>query len=156
MIMRVYKAMDVAKYVIYYCIEHDIPISNLKLQKLLYFIQAIYLVQLKVPCFNDEIQAWDFGPVVPNVYHKFKQYGAGNIPYVNAEIYDVGNKIDDKDKKRIAIILEGFAHYRAIDLVKATHEQDPWKNVYQKGQHNISISNQSIRNYFEKVLSAKN
>jgi len=55
-------------------------VSNLKLQKILYFIQAEFLVVKGIPCFEEEIIAWGFGPVVLEVYHEYKVYGAAGIP----------------------------------------------------------------------------
>ena len=77
-----YDAIDVSRYVINYSNQHEYGISNLKLQKILYFIQAYFLMSTlnHTACFQDVIEAWDFGPVVPSVYHEFKQYGAGDIP----------------------------------------------------------------------------
>ena len=63
-----YSVLDVAKYVIFYSNEKKYDISNLKLQKILYFIQAEFLVSENEPCFYEEIEAWNFGPVVPEVY----------------------------------------------------------------------------------------
>ena len=63
-----YKAISVAKYIINYSNSIDSPISNLKLQKLLYYVQAAFLVEEGKKCFCDEIVAWAFGPVVPDVY----------------------------------------------------------------------------------------
>ena len=67
-----YDVLLMAKYIIKYCNKSNLPISNLKLQKLLYFIQAAFLVEKGHACFPDEIEAWDFGPVVPAVYYKYK------------------------------------------------------------------------------------
>ena len=67
-----YSAVDVARYIIWYCKRQGYSISNLKLQKILYFVQAEFLVNTGKPCFSEEIEAWDFGPVVPEVYHEFK------------------------------------------------------------------------------------
>ncbi len=66
-----YSAIDVARYIIWYCKRRRYSISNLKLQKILYFVQANFLVSIGTPCFEEEIEAWDFGPVVPEVYHEF-------------------------------------------------------------------------------------
>ena len=63
-----YRALDVAKYVIERCNKMGYPISNLKLQKILYFIQAEFLVAFDEQCFQEDIEAWNFGPVVPEVY----------------------------------------------------------------------------------------
>ena len=77
-----YSALDVLKYIIKRCNENGYTISNLKLQKILYFVQAEFLVCTGRVCFPENIQAWDFGPVVSEVYHRYKVYGSANIPYV--------------------------------------------------------------------------
>ena len=56
-----YSAIDVARYIIWYCKRRRYSISNLKLQKILYFVQANFLVSIGTPCFEEEIEAWDFG-----------------------------------------------------------------------------------------------
>lgn len=80
-----YSAYDVAHYIIQKFNEMNKAISNLKLQKVLYFIQAEFLVDINKPCFFEEIEAWDFGPVVPTVYRKYKIYGSANIPFNSYE-----------------------------------------------------------------------
>ena len=76
-----YDAVSIARFVINYSNKQEYGISNLKLQKIMYFIQAYFLITQDKPCFSDDIEAWDFGPVVPAAYHEFKQFGSGNIPY---------------------------------------------------------------------------
>lgn len=63
-----YNVLDVCRYVINYSNDKDYDISNLKLQKLLYFIQAYFLINKNETCFNETIEAWDFGPVIPKAY----------------------------------------------------------------------------------------
>lgn len=77
-----YNALEIADYVFgYYSFERDINISNLKLQKVLYFLQANHLVITEKQLFVDNIEARDFGPVVYNAYQKYKIYGGGSISY---------------------------------------------------------------------------
>lgn len=49
--------------------------------------------QSQAPCFKQVIEAWDFGPVVPEAYHKFKQHGSGDIPtmpsYIDINAADI-------------------------------------------------------------------
>lgn len=156
-----YKALDVARYIINYSNEQGYGVSNLKLQKLLYFVQAEFLAYSddKKPCFREEIEAWGFGPVVPCVYQEFKQYGSSNIPTVKeyfevSENWDVIKRkfregiIRNRDRERINDIVDGLSDYSAAYLVNITHHQAPWKKVYEKGMNNI-ISKKSIREYFE-------
>ena len=79
----IYKVLDVSRHVINYSNTQDYGISNLKLQKILYFIQAFFLVSTPEQCFEEKIEAWDFGPVVPEAYREYKQYGSGDIPSIS-------------------------------------------------------------------------
>ena len=74
-----YDVKSVAKYVISYCREQEYVMSNLKLQKVLYFVQAAFLSTRHYPCFEEDFEAWDFGPVVPEIYHEYKIFGLSFI-----------------------------------------------------------------------------
>lgn len=140
-----YNAVDVAKYVICYCKQHRHFVSNLKLQKILYFIQANFLVELQKPCFCEEIEAWDFGPVVPEVYKSYRMFGTANIPYL--EKSEIFQSISEQDKKCMDEIIEKCSKYSTSELVAITQKQLPWMEAYQKYYHNV-ISKDVIRNYF--------
>ncbi|MBR1487255.1 MAG: DUF4065 domain-containing protein [Synergistaceae bacterium] len=156
-----YDALDVARHIVNYCNEKNYSISNLKLQKLLYFVQAYFLIASpnKERCFRDEIQAWDFGPVVPNVYSEFKQFGGTNIPKISV-YYDSSlgsfyadpiqfkdDKIAKNDQELIDEVIEKFKLYTASDLVKLTHAQTPWQDAYARG-YSKEIKVEAIRDYF--------
>lgn len=157
-----YKVLDVCRHVINYSNEHDYGISNLKLQKVLYFIQAYFLTKKKdhTRCFDGKIEAWDFGPVVPEAYHEYKQYGSGDIPTIESFIMfdkdDIWNSkrvefedtaISDNDKSLIDKVVDKFADYSATDLVSLTHRQSPWIDAYAPYQNN-EITIDAIREYF--------
>lgn len=155
-----YKVLDVCRYIINYSNEKRYGISNLKLQKLLYFVQAFFIITPPYGiCFKESIEAWDFGPVVPEAYHEYKQYGSGNIPpiksyFVFSDSYWVqevpynANIIAVDDQEKINQIIDMFSNYSATDLVRITHNQAPWKKAYAPNQNNI-ISIDSIKGYFK-------
>ena len=154
-------AIDVARYIINYCHDHDMPISNLKLQKLLYLVQGVSLALRDIPMFEDEIEAWDFGPVVPSVYREFKVFGANEIPRIDF-YYDMNfnsdtfldkievttENFDNQERIIIEKVIDAFGHLSANELVRLTHAQDPWKNAYKKSK-NETIKNESIKEYFK-------
>ena len=147
-----YNALSVANYIVDYCNKHGKGISNLKLQKILYFVQAEFLVSTpgNVPCFSNKIEAWDFGPVVPDVYHQYKIYGSSIIPSVsNDPMKNYYEKISPSDRKMIDGIVRQAVEYSASQLVEITHNQAPWKNAYRHGFNN-EISNEAILNYFRE------
>lgn len=157
-----YNVLDISRFIINYCNSKDYNLSNLKLQKILYFIQVYYLTKTKAgePCFNDRIEAWDFGPVVPVVYHEYKRFGSTNIPRVSTYIrfdednfweskvvaYDE-NVIEDTDKALIRKLVDSFSKYSTTRLVQITHNQTPWIDAHDKGK-NSEITIDAIRGYF--------
>lgn len=157
----IYKVLDVSRHVINYSNTQDYGISNLKLQKILYFIQAFFLVSTSERCFEERIEAWDFGPVVPEAYREYKQFGSGDIPSISYIIYfndeDIWESkvtkynddvIFEEDKLKIESVVDKFADYSATDLVTITHSQSPWINAYRRGQNN-EITIDAIREYFD-------
>ena len=155
-----YNALDVAHYIVKYSNEHNYEISNLKLQELLYFVQALFLVMSNgtIPCFKEEIEAWPFGPVIPKVYDEYKIYGSLEIPYSKAKyilnksleleeyVYDE-NIISENDKLNINKVIEHFKDKSTYELVNLIHNQDPWKNVFIP-YCNQTISHKSMIKFF--------
>lgn len=144
-----YDALSVARFIVDYCNDDNNGITNLKLQKILYFVQAEFLVSKNTPCFIDPIEAWDFGPVVPVVYHKYKNCGSAfipNNPYDTMLPYY--QEIDSADSDIIVSMVDELADYSAYQLVQITHNQDPWRNAYAHGR-GYPISNRDIKKYFE-------
>lgn len=160
--MALYNALDVSRYVIEYSNQKEYGISNLKLQKILYFIQAFFLISKEngSPCFKEKIEAWDFGPVVPEVYREYKQYGSSDIPtmtsYIEFDEENIWNSrrklygdhvIAEEDAKRINAVVDQFSRYSATDLVTLTHNQAPWENAYVPHRNN-EITKEAIKEYF--------
>ena len=87
---------EVAKYIINY---PNIYIDNLKLQKLLFYSQAVSLVINEKALFNEPIEAWDYGPVIRKVYNTYKTHDQ-QIPKIDDTI-----SIDTKDVEMIDIAL---------------------------------------------------
>jgi uncharacterized phage-associated protein len=139
-----YNVLLVSKYIINHCNQRDMPISNLKLQKLLYFVQAEFLVSTGNACFPEEIEAWDFGPVVPEAYHKYKVFGSLNIPAMG---HTMEFEIAEQARRLIDGIVDALAQYPASQLVEITHRQRPWKAVYSPYTRNV-ISKASIKEFF--------
>jgi uncharacterized phage-associated protein len=143
------KAIEVAEYIISYFsnivtnpIEGDL--TNLKLQKLLYYTQVLSLKRLKIFLFDDEIEAWEYGPVVPSVYHQYKSFGRDVLDITNPNLLfkpvDKKNIIDEviKDKGR----------FTGIALMEMTHQEMPWKIARNSDDKIITLDliSQDIRN----------
>lgn len=152
-----YDVLTIARYIVNYSNKIKHRISNLKLQKLLYFVQAYFLVNKNTNCFHEDIEAWSFGPVVPEAYREFKEFGSGYIPQVETYYEYQGitvesktfdeNVIDEIDRKTLNYIVDQFKDYSAAGLVDLTHAQKPWRDAYVPMQNNI-ITPESMKRYF--------
>ena len=141
-----YSALDISEYIIYYIQSSGGIISPLKLQKILYFVQADFLVSTGKPCFSDEIFAYDYGPVIPSVYQKYKIYGGGFIPCRYSDSFI----ITKADKERIDEMVNLCQPYSATELTAIIHQQAPWKNNYHSESHAV-IPKAEIEEYFRSI-----
>lgn len=121
------KAIDIAKYIINKCTSDTHPISNLQLQKILYYIQKDFL-QSGDEAFEDEIEAWQFGPVVPDVYYHY--CGFGSLPI----LMNYHTNISPSDISKIDPIVEKKRLLNPWDMVEDTHtEGKAWSQIYNNG-----------------------
>lgn len=142
------KAIDVANYFLSMQDEDaGDAISNLKLQKLVYYAQGFSLALYHKPLFEEEIKAWEHGPVISELYRKFKDYKAGPIPM--PKNFDP-NSFNRKEKELLDDINEVYGQYSAWKLRNMTHNDKPWKEAYESPHK--SISTESLRNYFSNFL----
>lgn len=146
-----YKAENVANYLIFLASQENQEkekdgVTNLKLQKVLYFAQAYYLTRFNKPLFIEDIQAWDYGPVVPTVYRKLKRYGSKPIINENDK-----SSVSDKDKEILKELWSVFGGYSASKLVDIVHSHAPWKDAY--ASKNRIITHKVIKDYYDSLLN---
>jgi uncharacterized phage-associated protein len=141
----VYRANDIAKHILALSNpEVGDLISNLKLQKLLYYAQGFHLALYDQPLFSEDIYAWQYGPVVPEVYHEYKALGADVIPA--PEVVDV--QVDSKVIDLIEEVYEVYGQFSALKLMDMTHNETPWKNTPING----IISHELMQAYFKPLV----
>lgn len=122
-----FPVMDVAKYIINYCADKKKPISNLKLQKLLYYLWINYYKRVNTYIFNDSIFAWPFGPVIPDVYYEYCTYGG--ISITKQEDFD--SPFSEDETMEINELLNKYIDYSPNKLVNMSHEPGkPWDVIY--------------------------
>lgn len=142
-------ALDVAKYLIGLAQRDGNPITNLRLQKLLYYAWGYYWNNYKKYLFNDPIEAWKYGPVVKDVYDEYKIFDGGNIIISDEVIEEVKSKISENDK----IFLDGFYNftkeYNTWTLVEASHKEKPWKETFYAGKQPIDFK--LMKEFFAKI-----
>lgn len=148
--MNTLSAVDVANEIIRVAHETGKSISNMKLQKLLYLAQGIHLaLKTDAPLFDDPIEAWKYGPVVPSVYHKFKIYFSGEIPQ-NHPFTGNAVELNSDQKKIIERVVELYGGLSAMRLSNFTHlEESPWFEIYNANSFSAEIPTLSISTYFK-------
>jgi len=119
-------------------------LSNMKLQKLLYYGQGFSLAIHGAPLFDAGIEAWTHGPVVPDVYHSFKQHGSGPIPPISN--FDPVS-IDAETRALLDEVYEVYGQYSAWKLRNMTHEEAPWADAYRDGPGS-TIGHGSLQRFF--------
>jgi len=162
-----YNAIEIAQYVINHSIGKGKPVNNLKLQKILYYIQAAFLVEEGVSCFKENIVNWRHGPVVKEVYDEYKDYIDSNIDdeqrgyykiildkdnlRFKSEFIEFDSKIiSDKHKELIDKVVDSMLDFDAWELVKRTQNEKPWK---EDSRRNEVIPIESIKKYFKENKS---
>lgn len=129
-----YTAIELSKYIVSKCITDGHPISNLQLQKILYYIQKDYLSRGDT-AFPDDIEAWQFGPVVPNIYYHYCGYGAMPITFP----YNIKQTLPDAELY-IDPIIETKRLLKPWDLVAETHKPNgAWAITYNNGAGNHNV-----------------
>jgi len=156
------KAYDVAKFILTFT-----PISHLKLQKLLYYAYAEYFLATGKKLFKEPLVAFKYGPVVEDVFYKFRSNGSSSIDYIEDEVFVITAAkitatpsflriISSEDglnaAKSILKVIKQYMVYDARELVRKTHEAGgPWDTVYIEGK-NCVITDDLISQYHHVVV----
>lgn len=124
--------------------SEDDHMTNLKVNKLLYYAQGVFLARTGKPLFRNKIEAWPLGPVVPTVYRKYKV--CGKRPIESDE--DVDQSIfTETELEALLDVMREFGQYTGSTLVSLTHQPGtPWSNARERGS--VVLSQHDMRNYF--------
>lgn len=119
--MRTYYAIDIASYVINKCVDNNIRITNLKLQKILYFIQVEFAKSGR-RLIKEDFYAYKLGPTLPDLYAEFLPYASSSLPWQERSV-----NIDPNDQIKIDDVLAFYAPKDVWDLVDLSSKTYPFK-----------------------------
>lgn len=123
-------------------------LTQMKAMKLLYYIQGAYLEKYGKRLFDSDIVAWKYGPVVVEVYDKYKGQRSIVDDYTESDIKDFEKLNNDPTAKEIlSEIYVTLGSYSASTLMSKTHKETPWMSTPQSSV----ISDDKIRDYFVSV-----
>lgn len=138
-------ALELSKYIISKCYNDDYPISNLQLQKILYYIQGAFYRNLGKRAFDDGISAWQHGPVIRSVYYEYNNFVSSrirmNIPN------NVRNEYTTREIRIIDKLISELRKKEVWELVNMTHKEDPWKSGY---EYDGEIWEESMKRWFSE------
>ena len=142
--MELQNPFAVANFIIKIAMEKDNPVTNLKLQKIMFFLQGYCLCKYETPLIDGNFSKWRYGPIEEDVYRNFKNNGASPITYE----YEVANIKDgiihvrtvkmDRDVLNSNVandfekIVENLVAIESWKLVEMTHSHSSWKNYSDK------------------------
>lgn len=126
--------------------EYEELISNMKLQKLLYYMQGFHLAYFGTPLFDDRIEAWQYGPVVPSVYDHFHKYKSQGIKPESEKIIT----LSEEEEHLFDEVYKVYGEYSAIGLMNMTHSEFPWSSTA-IGKGNV-ISREKMKNFFKSRI----
>ena len=121
--------------------------SNMKLQKMLYYQQGYHLAAFGTPLFDEDIEAWMYGPIVPCVYDHFKKFGAGGIePETDQPLM-----LSDEEESLFQDVFTAYINFSALGLMEKTHGETPWRTTPTGVGH--VIGKDKMRDFFHKQLA---
>jgi uncharacterized phage-associated protein len=124
-------------------------ISNLKLQKLVYYGQGFHLALYDTELFPEEIEAWTHGPVVPELYAAYQNYGSNAISIPN----DMDFRIyDPQSRELLDEVYQVYGQFSAWKLRNMTRDEQPWKGIYDRSGAGSSIPKSAMRSFFKTRL----
>jgi uncharacterized phage-associated protein len=146
------RAMDVANYFLS-LVDEEVgdSLTNLKLQKLVYYAQGFSLVIQGRPLFEETIEAWEHGPVVPSLYRHFKRFQANSIP--RPVDFDPGC-FDAAEQDLLNEVFKVYGQFSASKLRNMTHEEPPWADAYRERPSTV-IDHGAMKTYFSTLVNGR-
>lgn len=126
------KVQDVAKFLIEIAASQNKAgngdlMTNLRLQKLLYFAQGWSLARTGKPLFDSQLQAWSYGPVVPEIYRRYSSNGNHGIE--SAGDFDA-NALSPEESELVLDVMREYGKYSTGMLVQMSHAPGaPWSKT---------------------------
>lgn len=147
-----YQATDVANAIIRLSLAENRPLTNMQIQKLVFLAHGFFLAFQKRPLFHENIKAWKYGPVIPELYDSLRKYGAGMVESEILSPMSEGIPDNSPAMQIIKRVYEVFKGWTGAQLSALTHEKgSPWDITWKRLPWSI-ISVDEIRNFYEREL----
>ena len=140
--------------------EEKHHITNIQINKLVYIALGFSLASLNRDLFDEEVQAWQYGPVIPSLYHEFKHFGRNKIGKMSnafilkaKSIFPIINKLDTELCEVLDLVKILYNGKKGQELINLTHQKDtPWFVAYQPHKRNTVIDKKKKKKYYQGFL----
>ena len=157
------KAQAVANYFLDHAEIDSIPITPLKLIKLVYIAYGWHIALIEKKLFDEPILAWKHGPVIESLYHEFKNFGNSPI-FRRSYDFDLDSGdfyipiIEKKEEQTLFILSKVWLSYKeftASQLRNITYEEgSPWSKVYKPEKRTTRLNDKDISTYYKERIRA--
>lgn len=146
-------ALTAANRILEIAKQKGMTLTPLQLMKLTYMSQGWMLALKGRPLFDDDIEAWKYGPVIPTLYQRTKQFGSSVI--TEQLPAPTGDKLDPEADEILNAVVENYGRFSGAALSNLTHRKgSPWSQVWEEGVTHIEIPTNLIRSHYEKLKEA--
>ena len=153
--MNAQSPFAIANYFIRKASEESVPLTPVKLMKLVYIAHGWYLALAGKQLIREPIEAWKYGPVIESLYHAFKRYGNTPLPISAATDATITDNEHGDIKRVLDKVWEKYSKLTAAQLSTITHQPDtPWSQVYDPDQFNVTIPDELIKKYYQAKIDA--
>jgi uncharacterized phage-associated protein len=147
-----YSAMTIAKWFAAWAEAEDADLSNLKLQKLLYYSQGRHLALHHAPLFGEPVEAWAHGPVVADVYHAYKSFRSDDVRLPESDSFH-WEEVDTDTTQFLIRVWNTYGGLAAWRLRNMTHDESPWIDAFGRSSRNAVISHEAMEAFFASSTS---
>ena len=146
------KATSVASHLLDIAKKQNVPLAPLKLIKLVYLCEGWSLALRDKSLIREEVEAWQYGPVIPDLYKKIREFRAAPVTHIAGP----AETLNADQKSLIKSVFDAYKHLTGIQLSDLTHQPGtPWSKAYKPKRKGIVIPTSDIKTHFTELNRAK-
>ena len=148
-----YNCFDIAKQFLTLAGKEGTNIDPMKLLKLVYISHGYYLGFFNKPLFDNRIEAWKHGPVIPDLYHTIKIFGNNAVDERIINLHVGNDDIKKEDKDFLKNLWDAYKKYDGLELSTKTHEKgSPWYKYRDQYESKPQIPDPEIKGYYKHII----
>lgn len=134
-------------------------LTSMQLLKLVYISHGWSLAFFDRPLVREAVEAWEYGPVIADLYHGVKRWGAGPVRERLPGYFAATDGFSSQDMELVSSVLAAYRHLDGLELSNLTHRRGtPWYKVYYeqggKNRRHSLIPNDLIREHFVSLMES--